>query len=140
MKKEYIVNNNKYIFNGENLELYLIDSNFETELNNEKNKNEKLLNKSKNKLINKIVFNVSNMCNLNCKYCYANGGNYNREDSLMSLNTAKIIINEKFPFDNKNCRSIELYSYALRRVIEIYNESEEKMVILLNNYYSNYLK
>mgnify|MGYP002576124511 CR=1 FL=1 len=102
MKKEYIVNNNKYIFDGENLELYLIDSNFETELNNEKNnKNEKLLNKSKNKLINKIVFNVSNMCNLNCKYCYANGGNYNREDSLMSLNTAKIIINEiKLKYDD----------------------------------------
>ena len=52
----------------------------------------------------------------------------------------KLLKNEKFPFDDKNCRSIELYSYALRRVIEIYNESEEKMVILLNNYYSNYLK
>ena len=28
----------------------------------------------------KLVFNVSNICNLRCKYCYASCGNYGREN------------------------------------------------------------
>lgn len=90
MKKKYNINNKSYIFNGDNLELYLVDSNCSNSDDNVAACEEMIID---NKTINKIVLNVSNMCNLNCKYCYANGGNYNREDSLMTENTMKIIIN-----------------------------------------------
>ncbi|XCP84367.1 radical SAM protein [Roseburia hominis] len=39
-----------------------------------------------------IKIHVSNTCNLQCKYCYANGGNYRAKDSLMDLNTAKKVV------------------------------------------------
>lgn len=40
----------------------------------------------------KLVLNVTNICNLNCRYCYASGGNYNSFEGLMSINVAKKII------------------------------------------------
>ncbi|MCK4260552.1 MAG: radical SAM protein [Halanaerobiales bacterium] len=52
-----------------------------------------------NDIIN-IQIKVSNTCNLKCTYCYANQGNYGKEDSIMSQTTAKKIaqkINELFP-------------------------------------------
>lgn len=42
--------------------------------------------------INIIRINVSNACNLACKYCYAHGGNYSNVDSLMSMEVAKDIV------------------------------------------------
>lgn len=39
--------------------------------------------------IHRITVCVSNDCNLRCKYCYAHGGNYDKERNLMSANTAK---------------------------------------------------
>ncbi|MGL4326552.1 MAG: radical SAM protein [Tannerellaceae bacterium] len=47
-------------------------------------------NKSQNnnKVINRITLHVSNSCNLRCKYCYANSGNYNMPISLMSKEDA----------------------------------------------------
>lgn len=96
MKKEYIINNKKYVFDGEDLELYLVESDCDS---NEKANQENSLLNSKNK-VNKVVFNVANMCNLNCKYCYANGGNYSRDDNLMNERTATIIINSlKLKYD-----------------------------------------
>lgn len=55
-------------------------------------KNESLINKrtSFNKdILGKLVLNVSNKCNLRCKYCYANGGVYNSNEDLMSKDVLK---------------------------------------------------
>lgn len=41
---------------------------------------------------NAIKIHVSNSCNLACKYCYANGGNYGFQDSLMTHETADKIL------------------------------------------------
>jgi len=41
------------------------------------------------KIVDRITLHVSNDCNLRCKYCYANGGNYNQERELMSLSKAE---------------------------------------------------
>lgn len=41
---------------------------------------------------NAIKIHVSNSCNLACKYCYANGGNYGFQDSLMTQETADKIL------------------------------------------------
>lgn len=40
----------------------------------------------------RLVLNVTNKCNLNCKYCYADGGNYSSSECLMSKETAKAAI------------------------------------------------
>lgn len=39
--------------------------------------------------LNKLVLNISNACNLKCKYCYAGGGTYGSEKNLMTQGTAK---------------------------------------------------
>lgn len=43
--------------------------------------------------IRRITLHVSNDCNLRCKYCYAEGGNYNQNRKLMSFDTAEKFIN-----------------------------------------------
>lgn len=88
MKKDFELNGKKYIFDGNELELYLVNGKASIK-NNDKIK----MHNSENKTLFKLVFNVSNTCNLNCKYCYANGGNYNRKDNLMTIKTSNNIIN-----------------------------------------------
>lgn len=39
-----------------------------------------------------LTLNVANTCNLRCSYCYANGGNYNSENAIMSANTAALAV------------------------------------------------
>ncbi len=51
----------------------------------------------------RLTLNVSNACNMACKYCYASGGTYNTTEMLMNQNTALNTIN----FFNKNFSSIE---------------------------------
>lgn len=41
------------------------------------------------RVVDRITLHVSNDCNLRCKYCFAGGGNYNQERSLMSVQTGK---------------------------------------------------
>ena len=40
------------------------------------------------RVLERLVINVSQTCNLRCRYCYAEGGNYNLPNSLMSKETA----------------------------------------------------
>ncbi|MBQ1410199.1 MAG: radical SAM protein [Oscillospiraceae bacterium] len=37
----------------------------------------------------KLILNVTNVCNLNCRYCYAGGGNYRSAEGLMDIDIAK---------------------------------------------------
>lgn len=46
-------------------------------------------------VLDRLVLNVSNACNLRCRYCYAGGGNYGRPEDLMTEATAAGIL-EKF--------------------------------------------
>lgn len=48
--------------------------------------------------IQRLTINVSNICNMNCRYCYANGGKYYGYDKLMDKNTVVDTIN--FVADN----------------------------------------
>lgn len=36
-----------------------------------------------------MVLELANDCNLNCKYCYGDGGSYGRKREMMSFETAK---------------------------------------------------
>ena len=42
--------------------------------------------------IRRITLHVSNDCNLRCKYCYAEGGNYKQERRLMTMETAQMFV------------------------------------------------
>ncbi len=44
------------------------------------------------KNISRITVHVSNDCNLRCKYCYAEGGNYHKERQLMTTTTANQLV------------------------------------------------
>lgn len=37
----------------------------------------------------KLVLNISNACNLRCRYCYANGGSYQSDEGIMSQKVCK---------------------------------------------------
>lgn len=39
--------------------------------------------------INSIVLEIVNACNMKCKYCYGNGGNYGRNNRIMNYSTAQ---------------------------------------------------
>lgn len=40
----------------------------------------------------KLTLNLANTCNMRCKYCYAHGGVYESEESIMSKETAKAAV------------------------------------------------
>ena len=48
--------------------------------------------------LGKLVLNVSNMCNLRCKYCYANGGSYHSDEDLMTKEMAEKSLNKFYTF------------------------------------------
>lgn len=50
-------------------------------------------NEDKIKGLSKLVLNISNTCNLRCKYCYANGGNYQSDEGMMSKEVAEKALN-----------------------------------------------
>lgn len=85
MNKEFRFYDKIYIFDGNNLELY--EKTSDDSLEQTENKISK-----NSDVLQKLVFNVSNTCNLNCKYCYASGGNYKRENNIMDEKTADKII------------------------------------------------
>lgn len=87
------VNGEKYAFDGNDFKLFNIqnDSEFEKYCLGEDRKI--TISYETGKLI-KVVLNVSNKCNLRCKYCYAEGGNYGRSEKLMSTDTVDQIIKE----------------------------------------------
>lgn len=47
-------------------------------------------------VLNKLVLNVSQTCNLGCEYCYANGGSYGQDTPMMSLETAQRAVEQVF--------------------------------------------
>jgi uncharacterized protein len=46
--------------------------------------------------LKKLVLNVSNECNMRCRYCYAGGGNYGLPGMLMAPETARVALERIF--------------------------------------------
>lgn len=97
----HIINRKDHIipYDVENMELYLGDNVSEKELRVlEKQKTDSLPpandsnatkeNRKERPIMHRITLCVSNDCNLRCRYCYADGGNYGRKRHLMDKNTA----------------------------------------------------
>lgn len=56
----------------------------------------------------KLVLNITNKCNLACKYCYANGGNYCSSEGIMKIETAKATL-DTFLNKYRNIRIIQFF-------------------------------
>ena len=52
-------------------------------------KSQEQVNKEEFEGLEKLVLNISNSCNLRCKYCYANGGSYQSDENMMEVSVAK---------------------------------------------------
>ena len=88
------------------------------------------------KEVDTIRINVSNACNLSCKYCYAGGGNYGFNNSLLNLKVAEEIvdfikkymnhINTIFFFGGEPLLNIEAIEYICK-------EFPEKKFSLITN-------
>lgn len=56
---------------------------------------------SKERVLGKLVLNIANICNLRCKYCYANGGSYHSDEDLMTMEMAERSLNKFYSFFDK---------------------------------------
>ncbi len=56
----------------------------------------------------RLVLNVTNKCNLDCKYCYAEGGNYLSSECMMDISTAKSAV-DIFYKKYKKIQSIQFF-------------------------------
>lgn len=94
--KDFKINNEKYVFDGNSLELFKIVN--EDDLSKYLQENDKIIGFKQNipvGYMSKVVLNMSNKCNLKCKYCYADGGKYaSQKDNLMSDQTFENIVKE----------------------------------------------
>lgn len=79
--EEYGIQETELVALGRAIESYSLKS----------NPQEKNIEKKK-RSISRITLHVSNDCNLRCKYCYASGGNYKQERTLMTKEQAKEIV------------------------------------------------
>lgn len=87
MIKKIRIDNTNYFFDSSNLILYKDKVVKNTTLS-------KIFKEDDKSRLYKLVLNVSNACNLKCKYCYASCGNYGRENNFMTEETALNIIEE----------------------------------------------
>ncbi|MEQ3281324.1 radical SAM protein [Finegoldia magna] len=95
--------NKSFVFSCRDLNFYILEQNYTNELQRivegEKPSDEKVSQElksinsiEKNDKIDSLKLIVSNTCNMNCKYCYADGGNYGRKNDLMGENVANKVI------------------------------------------------
>lgn len=78
-------------------------------------------------VLQKVVINISNSCNLSCAYCYADGGNYGADSRLMDKMTADNIIgdilqrrikriNRLILFGGEPFLNLELFTYFIEQL------------------------
>lgn len=48
------------------------------------------------RVLERLIFNTSNICNMNCSCCYASGGNYDKKGGVMSEDTCKRAIDKLY--------------------------------------------
>ncbi len=131
MIKKIRVENTNYFFDTSSLTLF-------------KDKVVKISTLSKDKstfdkgTVYKLVFNVSNICNLKCKYCYASCGNYGRENNLMSIKTANKILEDLqrnvkriktvYFFGGEPTLNPKLIIYLVNELNKVYNIEDYRIV------------
>ncbi len=77
------------------------------------------------------------MCNLNCEYCYASGGNYNSADELMSQQSARIIVEKLKDQGIYHIRKVDFFGgepTLNSEIIMLFVEEMMKASIICDNY------
>lgn len=93
---------------------------------------------NKDDVVDRITLHISNDCNLRCKYCYANGGNYHLKRQMMNIQTAEAFISfciNNFSdirkivfFGGEPCLNVGIMEFICKRFKELYKEGETKFV------------
>ncbi len=135
-----IVKDNNYniVFHSDTGSIMIVDSNksisFE-QLNEQLSERKRI---SQNRLMNEeealrhLIFNVSELCNLKCRYCYADEGKYGTNGLLMSESVANEAINSIFEHYKKGVKRVSFFggeplaSFAL--IVFIVNKIREKCI------------
>lgn len=82
----------------------IIKQNQITRLENKNNANQC----NNHKILGRLVIHITNYCNLKCKYCYANGGNYNSIEKDIDISTIDKIL-EVFYNEFDYINSIQIF-------------------------------
>lgn len=106
----YIIEGKNNDFICENLNISKIELlDFKNKLQKYAEKIKPQFNLSSNKkILNRLVIHVTNKCNLRCKYCYANGGTYHSEESLLTKEQLDLIL-ERFYNEFDIIEGIQLF-------------------------------
>lgn len=108
--KKIFVNDKTYVLDGRTLELYeLTDEDSFINLSNEEIETPFINNYEETSTLSRLTLNMSNECNLKCKYCYANGGNYHRDNAIMSKETFNKIIDDLKKRNIKSIREVKFF-------------------------------
>lgn len=67
--------------------------------------NSNFITESQSSLSENIVFLLSNKCNLNCRYCYAQ---FNRQDDILSKEVIKTVINYILPMCSNSNKKLDI--------------------------------
>lgn len=100
-------------------------------------KKEKVLRCQKNnKGIHSVKIHVSNCCNLSCKYCYANQGNYGVQNDIMSIETADMVIQfiRKMKEDNNKVDMVTFFGGEPFLAPDIIERICEKLEDIIHNF------
>lgn len=109
------------------------------------------------KILNRLVIHVANACNLKCKYCYANGGNYKSDESFLTKNQADKILDKFFNefdviegiqfFGGEPLLNLELIEYICEKINLINKKRNTKTILglitngtLINDDFINIVK
>ncbi|MDO4595327.1 MAG: radical SAM protein [Tissierellia bacterium] len=108
--KKFRIRNKLYCVNLKEMEIFEISDKkeFDDYVDNLK-EDDFISRKITKELLPKLVLNISNNCNLNCIYCYANQGNYGRKNRLMNKDTINKIIDDLINKGVKNIEIVELF-------------------------------
>lgn len=96
--------------------------------------------------VDRITLHISNDCNLRCKYCYANGGDYHQRRHMMTVKTAEEFVSfcaKNFDdirkivfFGGEPCLNINIMEFVCKRFNLYYAEGKikniPKFVIITN--------
>ena len=82
-----------------------------------------------NRVLDRLVVHLTNDCNMRCKYCYANGGNYKSKKDMMSFETFEKVLSVFFKefdiirriqfFAGEPLMNLPLLEYACERFSSI---------------------
>lgn len=122
MLKKFQTTSDTYYFNSDNFTLSTSKKSI---------KNDKTAYTDKS-VLQKVVINISNSCNLSCAYCYADGGNYGVDSKIMDKTTADAIIGDIVSDDIKQINRLILFGGEPFLNINIFTYFIDKLSKFLN--------